>query len=224
MYAKVGAPDFDVLHAQTEEDIAGALHGAIEEGGRQFQADWRQEIVRAGLGQKLANTVRRRTYPEGQISADAAALIWSKAPVLADVHGRGATILPKGGRFYLAIPSKHVPRKGRRRMTPAEVEVAFNQDLIIRRSRNGNLVAYVDTALARFSTQHVRPYGDRRRVLKNRPKPKLVLMFTLVLRVIARRRYDLDAVAARGEARVPVLITERWLRIPDRAAPVRFSR
>jgi hypothetical protein len=41
-----------------------------------------ERAVTAGLGQRLANTWRSRTYPEGQQSVAAAGFVWSKAPNL----------------------------------------------------------------------------------------------------------------------------------------------
>jgi hypothetical protein len=44
--------------------------------------------VTAGFGQRLANTWRSRTYPEGEQSLGAAGLVWSKAPNLIRLRRR----------------------------------------------------------------------------------------------------------------------------------------
>jgi hypothetical protein len=57
-----------------------AVTVAMREAGNGLKTDWRAQITGAGLGQRLANTIRSENYPSGKPSLNAAALVWSKAP------------------------------------------------------------------------------------------------------------------------------------------------
>jgi hypothetical protein len=83
---------------------------------------WRGQITGAGLGRRLANSIRSQTYPKAGESLNAAALVWSKAPVIISAHDTGPLIRSKEG-FWLAIP---LPAAGKSlrggRITPGEWE------------------------------------------------------------------------------------------------------
>jgi hypothetical protein len=68
------------------------------------KADWRRQINGAGLGQRLAKSIRAETWPKGTTSIGAAALVWSKAPAIVGAHDTGPLIRSKTG-FWLAIPT-----------------------------------------------------------------------------------------------------------------------
>ena len=46
----------------------------------------------AGLGTRLGNSIRLATYPKGSESLNAAALVWSNAPVIVGAHDTGPLI------------------------------------------------------------------------------------------------------------------------------------
>ena len=62
------------------------------------------QVTGAGLGQRLANTIRANRYPRSGESINAASLVFSRAPKIVDAFDRGALIRSKHG-FYLAIPT-----------------------------------------------------------------------------------------------------------------------
>jgi len=219
MRNRVAMTDMAALMKGTEADIEVAITGAMREGTERLKQDWRDVIVAAGLGVRLAKTVRGVTFPKAAMSLEPATWVWTKAPKLVDAYDRGPRILPTDGRFYLAIPTKNVPMKRRgKRMTPLDVEVAFNQDLIIRPSRNGNLLAFVE-ATPSNNRRGFRPL-TRGRAARRRVS-KLVLMFTLVRQVKVRKRLDLNALANAAQGRWPSLLDRHWLLLPDRTAPLR---
>ena len=90
----------------------GAMRGA-----KRFEAhaklEYRQDVRRAGLGDRLANTWRTRVYPLRGESWHPTVHVWSNAPLLAAAHADGGVIAPKAGKF-LAIPTDNVGRKGER--------------------------------------------------------------------------------------------------------------
>ena len=81
MKLKLGI-DPDLAAMMQAEVLAGerAVTAAMRQAGSDLKADWRGQITSAGLGQRLARSIRNKTYPERGESLDAAAFIWSKAP------------------------------------------------------------------------------------------------------------------------------------------------
>lgn len=194
----------------TEEDIADILTRTARQMTDFIKADLRGETQRAGLGTKLSNAWRGRTFPGGgRNSLEPASYVKTNAPKIIDAFSRRQVIRPKDGRRYLAIPTNNVPRKGRRLMTPLEVEVSFNQDLIeipSRRNRRNKLL-FISAVKAKSQKGWRRP--TKGRVAQGRTA-RLVLMFVLVPSVSTQMRIDLDAVARRAAAAYPGLLDANW--------------
>ena len=76
----------------------------MREAGTDLKTAWRGQITQAGLGRRLSNSIRSQTYPKAGDSLKAAALVWSKAPVIIGAHDTGPLIRSKDG-FWLAIPT-----------------------------------------------------------------------------------------------------------------------
>lgn len=114
----------DLVAVMGAEIKAGekAVSAAMREAGSGLKNAWRGQIAQAGLGLRLANSIRSQTYPKSGESLKAAALVWSKAPVIIGAHDTGPLIRSKGG-FWLAIP---LPAAGKSlrggRITPGEWE------------------------------------------------------------------------------------------------------
>jgi hypothetical protein len=103
--------DPDIVAMMAAEIAAGelAVAAAIREAGTGLQAGWRGQITGAGLGARLARTIRLEQFPKGRPSLNAAAVVWSKAPVIVGAHDTGPLIRSRNG-FWLAIPT---PAAGR---------------------------------------------------------------------------------------------------------------
>ncbi len=80
------------------------MTAAMRQAGTGLKAAWRAQITGAGLGQRLANSIRLASFPKSGESLDAAALVWSKAPVIVGAHDTGPLIRSKNG-VWLAIPT-----------------------------------------------------------------------------------------------------------------------
>lgn len=88
-----------------------------------LKRDLREDVVAAGLGERLARTLRGKTFPEVGESAEAAAYVWSRAPKIVDAFDRGVVIRSARGLFLGVRPpplarADGVPRvhaKGSRR-------------------------------------------------------------------------------------------------------------
>jgi hypothetical protein len=115
-------PDIVVMMAAEVAAGERAVTAAMREAGSGLKAAWRGQITGAGLGQRLANSIRLATYPKGGESLNAAALVWSKAPVIVGAHDTGPLIRSRNG-FWLAIPTPAAGKSLRGgRITPGEWE------------------------------------------------------------------------------------------------------
>jgi hypothetical protein len=87
----------DLVAAMAAEVKAGekAVTAAMREAGTGLKTAWRGQITGAGLGRRLANSIRSQTYPKAGESLNAAALVWSKAPVIIGAHDTGPLIRSK---------------------------------------------------------------------------------------------------------------------------------
>lgn len=175
-----------------------------------LKGELRDQVERAGLGRRLAATWQGSVYPENADSLEPSGFVWSKAPNILAAYAQGATIVPVAGHRFLAIPSRHVPfargrgRGNKRRMSPFEVELEFNQDLILRRGRRGNILAFVDVLKGLSRRRAGFRQATPRRLAQGR-KTQLVLMFTFAPAVRVAKVLDLQAA---GERAARVFVSE----------------
>jgi hypothetical protein len=204
----------DVL-APIKDAIAAGATGAMTEVQLGLKMELRQQVDAAGLGAKVANTWRGVTYPVGgRVSLSPAAFVFSKAPKIVDAFERAPTIRTVNGRKYLAIPTANVPRGGGRghpRMTPAEVETYFNQDLKFARAKSGRLIAYID---AGGSATGVRRLSGKQlgRLYRGKGAPARhiqVVMFILTPTAKMPKRLAVDDAAAHWADQVPGILERR---------------
>ncbi|RKX66480.1 MAG: hypothetical protein DRP42_02985, partial [Tenericutes bacterium] len=69
-----------------------AMTFAMRRGAEGAKKDLRRDAVAAGWSRKASNSFRADTYPKGTTSLTPAAVIYSKAPHLAEVFNEGKTI------------------------------------------------------------------------------------------------------------------------------------
>jgi hypothetical protein len=198
--------------ARIMEAEAAAAEIAVTRGvgaaGRGLKDGWRSQIRSAGLGGRLANTIRHRVYPGGEPSVRAASLVWTKAPQIIRGH-EGALIRSHEG-FWLAIPLPAAGRLARRQqVTPGGWERRTGMRLrFVYRRRGASLLVADDARLAKAGRASAKR-GRRRRdgVLTG---AQTVPIFLLVPQVRLRRRLDIDRLAATAAARLPSLIVGAW--------------
>ena len=72
----------DLAALMSAEIAAGerAVTAAVREAGAGLKLGWRGQITGAGLGARLANSIRSEVFPKAGASLNAAAVVWSKAP------------------------------------------------------------------------------------------------------------------------------------------------
>ena len=186
---------------------ARAVTAAIRSASQTIKADWRSQIVRAGLGTRLGNTIRAQAYPRSGASMDAAALVWTRASKIVGAFERGATIRSANG-FWLAIPLPAAMKSGRGgRITPAEWEARTGRRLRFV-YRQGRTALLVDDGTVKQGARLMNRDGFSRaaRGFKNRTVP----IFALVPQVTLRKRLDLYACAIRMAQGLPQRIVAGW--------------
>ena len=200
--------DPDIVAMMAAEIAAGekAVTAAMQEAGTGLKTAWRAQITGAGLGRRLANSIRSQNFPKSGESLDAAALVWSKAPVIVGAHDTGPLIRSKNG-FWLAIPTPAAGKSKRGgRITPGEWErrTGLRLRFIYRRTGASLLVAE-----GRLNTKG--------RAVASRSKTgrgvATVPIFLLVPQVRLSKRLDLARDAERAHDAVPGLIVANWVEV-----------
>lgn len=202
---------------ESEAEAARSVTRAMQTITDGLKSDLRSDVVEAGFGQRLANTWRGKTYPDGGISLEAASFVWSKAPKIVDAFDRGVTIRSKSG-FWLAIPTPAAgvkglsPTGGMKRITPGgwERRTGMRLRFVYRRGQPSLLVAdharLSKKGLARPNIGRTRA-GARFTRLSGRVT---VVVFFLVPQVSLTKRFDIDGTARRWADRVPGAIAHHW--------------
>ena len=107
-------PDMVAMMASEVAADERAVTVAMREAGTGLKTAWRLQITGAGLGTRLANSIRSQNFPRSGESLDAAALVWSKAPVIVGAHDTGPRrgLRRGGGRTPRRMPriSMNSPR------------------------------------------------------------------------------------------------------------------
>jgi hypothetical protein len=198
--------DGDIAALMAAEVAAGerAVSSAMRAAGEGLKTAWRGQITRAGLGTRLANTIRAAHYPRGQPSLNAAALVWSKAPVIVGAHDTGPLIRSKNG-FWLAIPLPAAGKSARGgRMSPGawERRTGLRLRFVYRRRGPSLLVAE-----GRISSAG-RAVASRSKTGRGLTS---VPVFLLVPQVKLPKRLDLARDAERAAGGLPGAIVAGWV-------------
>jgi hypothetical protein len=198
----------DLASLMAAEIVAGerAVTTAVREAGAGLKLAWRGQIVGAGLGTRLANSIRAEVFPRAGVSLNAAAVVWSKAPVIVGAHDAGPLIRSKNG-FWLAIPTPAAGKAlGGRRITPAawERKTGLRLRLVYRRTGPSLLVADSVRLDAHGHAAVSRSKTGRGQAT--------VPMFLLVPQVKLPKRLDLARDAERAHDALPGLIVANWVK------------
>lgn len=187
--------DLKQFSDNVQKALAVAVDAAAETMGQRALLAVRADTRAGGLGDKVANAWQLKVYPVAHPtrSLHPAAQVFSKAPLIVQAFAEGATIQAIGGT-YLAIPTENVPQVARGRGhgigSVRDIELLFGKP-IIKKSRNGNLVVFVD-AIAAKNGKGYRPATKGR--LKQARKQDLILMFILVKQVHLQKRLNYPAI------------------------------
>jgi hypothetical protein len=197
-------PDLVTLMAAEIKAGERAVSQAVTEAGNSVKSSWRAQITGAVLGQRLANTIRSEQFPKGRPSLSAAAVVWSKAPVIIGAHATGPMIRSRNG-FWLAIPTEAAGKSSRGgRITPGEWERRSGLRLRFVYRRTGPSLLVAEGRL-----------NARGRAVASRSRTgrgvTTVPVFLLVPQVMLQKRLDLARDAARAQEVLPGQIVGKWL-------------
>ena len=197
-------PDLAAMMAAEIKAGEKAVSAATREAGTSLKTAWRGQITGAGLGQRLARTIRSEQYPKGQPSLNAAALVWSKAPKIINAHDTGPLIRSKTG-FWLAIPTEAAGKSRRGgRITPGQWEQRSGLRLRFVYRRSGPSLLVAEGRLNK---------GGRAVASRSKTGRGLttVPIFLLVRQVKLRKRLNLARDAERAAAAIPGSIVRNWV-------------
>jgi hypothetical protein len=194
--------------------IRGGMEALTDLGKRRL----RQQVTRAGLGERLSKTWRGKVYPGARVETfEPAGVIWSKAPHIVRAFSEGRPIRSKASGGWLAIPTDLAPptrKRGarRKRMSMEDLLEEFGMDSlrVFAPPGRGRRVLYA-VADKGFARGRGKRGGSRRLKAETRRKPKAepLLMYVLVKQVRLRRVLNVDTVE-RGLVRLaPEYITKR---------------
>ena len=197
----------DLVAMMRAEVAAGkkAVSITMAQAGTGLKSAWRAQITGAGLGLRLANTIRAQTYPKGRNSLDAAALVWSNAPVIIGAHDTGPLIRSASG-FWLAIPLPAAGKAlGGKRITPGMWEQKTGLRLrFVYRSRGPSLLV---ADAVRLNTRGQAAVSKSKTGRGQVTAP----IFLLVRQVKLPKRLDLARDAERALAAIPGSIVRNWV-------------
>lgn len=164
----------------------------------------RQDVLTAGLGQRVANAVRGVVYPKQGESLNPSGTVYSNAPHIMDSFTRGSLIRARNATL-LAIPTKECPRgRGGRRMTPKEAAERFGYPGSVPIGRGRFLLVYraTQSKSGRFNTTLNR---------KRAPKGvRAIAFFILVPRAQMPKKLSPDAALAAAGAALPRNVALAW--------------
>lgn len=196
----------DIVAMMREEVLAGerAVSAAMRQAGTNLKSAWRAQITGAGLGMRLANSIRAANFPKSGESLNAAALVWSNAPVIVGAHDAGPLIRSKNG-FWLAIPTPAAGKSTRGgKISPGEWERRTGLRLrFIYRRRGPSLLV----AEGRLNTKG-RAVASRSKTGRGVVTAPI---FLLVPQVKLPKRLDLARDAERAVDSVPGSIVANWV-------------
>ena len=199
------SPDLVALMRAEVAASQKAVSTTMAQAGLGLKTAWRGQITSAGLGARLANTIRSQTYPKGRNSLDAAALIWSNAPVIIGAHDTGPLIRSTSG-FWLAIPLPAAGKAmGGKRITPGMWEQKTGLRLrFVYRSRGPSLLV---ADAVRLNTRGQAAVSKSKTGRGQVTAP----IFLLVRQVKLPKRLDLMRDAERAQAAIPGSIVRNWV-------------
>lgn len=188
--------------------ISRAAQGAITEAAEELKQEWRGQVTRAGLGDKLPKTIKAKVYKNK--GENPSALVYTKAPHILRGWEEGATILPNKSR-YLAIPTPNAPKLiARKRPTPALWKPDKYGPLQFVPARGGKPAMLIAVGVRKSFTKKTGEFRGYRAAKSTRSKrtAENVVMFILVPRAQLNDRIDIRESATALTARIPEMIEE----------------
>ncbi|OSM04147.1 hypothetical protein MAIT1_03575 [Magnetofaba australis IT-1] len=204
------------IRRDMEQDLRN-LNRAVVDGtrdaGRGLKQDLRQQVVYAGLGNRLARTWRDRSYPNQGLNA--ASLVWSKAPHIVQAFDRGVVIRGRNSR-WLAIPTPQAPKLGidGKRIHPGNFpESRFGKLRFVYRPGRSSLLVVDGVRISAKTGRVGRQAKGDIYTKSGRLKSGMttVVMFVMVPQVRLRKRLEVKRAASLSAARMVGQIDSAWI-------------
>ena len=202
----------DLKKIMKEETAAAekAVTLGIVTASNNLKAALRLQVVRSGLGEKMARTWKVRRYPPSGYSLGTAGLIYADMPQVIRAFNDAATIVSNKG-IFLAIPTPAAPKRGvgGKRISPDNFpEHALGRLRFVYR-RGAPSLLVVDNLRAGTGKR-----GGYRKAsetaLKSGRGITTVVMFILLPQVNLRKRLDVEAAANNARETLPQMILDLW--------------
>lgn len=195
----------DIALMMKEEVKVGqfAVTAAMNTAAVTLKGAIRQQVLSAGLGSRLAKSVRSAVYPNDQPSLNAASLVWTKAPEIMYANEKGAIIRAAEGA-WMAIPTPAAGRgPGGRRLSPVEWE-----------RRRGLPLRFVfrpglPSLLVADGRQNSKGLGVKSGSKTGRGRATVVI-FILVPQVTLRKRLNVASLGEAVAGKIPALVVAYW--------------
>lgn len=196
---KIMAEELRVAERGVTEGIHGATKG--------LQDDLREQVIEAGLGRRVANAWRSRTYPERGQSLSAAGEVFTRAPHIIRAFDEGALIKSRSG-FWLAIPTENAPaQSGFKPVTPSNFpEHRFGPLRFVYRRTGASLLVVDNVRIGKSGRVSRQAKDPRTKSGRFRKGLTTVVMFVLVPQVRLRKRLDVDQASDHWSNRLPQMI------------------
>lgn len=199
--------DLKAIIQEGRDEIADAVRASVRSAAEALQAELRQQVRTAGLGNGLEKAWRLDVYPKARKTFRPAALVYSKATRIHDAFEAGATIRARGGK-WLMIP-----------LEAAKVVGADRSPMRGGRSRGGPIPAKwsnVQRAEDRYGPLRFVPIGNGARALLvadgrvrgdkvgryKQGRAASIPVFLLIRQTRLPKRLDIAGAARRAEARL----------------------
>jgi hypothetical protein len=200
------------LRESLEREIAAgkkATTEVIDRAGKSLKEKFRAQVTGAGLGQRLANTIRSQTFPVSGQSLNAASLVWAKAPHILEAFDTGTVIKAAGGR-YLSVPTENAPKRGTggTKISPKNWPAARLGELRLGKTDTGRLVLLVDNLRQRSGKRGGFAKASKTAIKKG--EAKTVVMFFLIPSARLQKLTDFARDAEQIGSQIPAQIIAAW--------------
>lgn len=202
----------DLKKIMKEEAAAAekAVTKGVVEAANGLKTDLRAQVVRSGLGEKMARTWKMRRYPASGFSLGTAGLVYADMPQVIRAFNDGAAITSDKGTF-LAIPTPAAPKRGigGKRINPSNFPEHSLGRLRFVYRRGAPSLLVVDNLRAGSGKR-----GGYRKAsessLKSGRGLTTVVMFILVPMVMLKKRLDVFGAATVWQEKLPQLVIDNW--------------
>ena len=202
---------FEDIMMEAKMEMGLAATTAISVGSKRLQTTLRNQVKGAGLGSKLANSIRLSMYPPKGFSYSPAAEVYTNADKIFDGYNSGSLIRSKAG-LWLAIPTKEagVGNRGKK-ITPQQWKARTGRELRLVVNRHHDVAFLVADDLMVNKRGVAKPKGGRRRrdgILSGAQTIRIVI---LVPQVKLPKRLNFEAAVDQANEQLAGLMRAGWV-------------